>query len=119
MVLLGMASSLTSIDFGMTVNVLNVTPPTGTLMFQGLVLENLAPGGSCRVLQGCGGGDRHAAALCRTSYCWLRAWMTADKQQQGVPHQCSTIPAGCLLVLAVFMLQHTVHVRMFVHCITS
>lgn len=44
-ILLGMASALTSVDLEMVVNQLNVTPPTGTLVWQGLVLENLAPGG--------------------------------------------------------------------------
>jgi hypothetical protein len=45
-ILLGLASSLTSVDLGMVVNQLNVTPPMGTLLWQGLVLENLAPGRS-------------------------------------------------------------------------
>lgn len=42
--LLGMASALTSVDLGMVVNQLNVTSPYGKIYWQSLVLENLAPG---------------------------------------------------------------------------
>jgi hypothetical protein len=44
--LLGMVSAPTSVDMGMVVNQLNVTPPFGQITWQGLVLENLAPGES-------------------------------------------------------------------------
>lgn len=43
-VLLGMASALTSIDLAMMVNQLNVTLPYGSITWQSLTLENLAPG---------------------------------------------------------------------------
>jgi hypothetical protein len=42
--MLGMVSALTSVDLGMVVNQLNVTPPFGQITWQSLVLENLAPG---------------------------------------------------------------------------
>jgi len=44
-ILLGLASVVTSMDMGMVVNQVNVTGPNGTLVWQALVLENLAPGG--------------------------------------------------------------------------
>jgi len=43
-VLLGMASAVTSVDLAMMVNQLNVTLPRGRMYWQSLVLENLAPG---------------------------------------------------------------------------
>lgn len=43
-ILLGLASAVTSMDMGMVVNQVNVTGPNGTLVWQALVLENLAPG---------------------------------------------------------------------------
>jgi hypothetical protein len=46
--LYGMVSAPTSVDLGMVVNQLNVTLPHGQITWQGLVLENLAPG-QCRV----------------------------------------------------------------------
>jgi hypothetical protein len=42
--LLGMTSALVSVDLGMAVNTLNVTAPGAQLSWQGVVLENLAPG---------------------------------------------------------------------------
>lgn len=43
-VLLGLTSALVSVDLGMAVNTLNVTAPGAQLSWQGVVLENLAPG---------------------------------------------------------------------------
>jgi hypothetical protein len=57
-ILLGMMSAVTSVDFGMTVNVLNVTTPGAQLYWQGLVLENLAPGELSCLGRGGGGGAR-------------------------------------------------------------
>jgi hypothetical protein len=55
--LLGMVSAPTSVDMGMVVNQLNVTPPYGQITWQGLVLENLAPGeGVTRVIRKCDWG---------------------------------------------------------------
>jgi hypothetical protein len=55
-ILIGMTSAVTSVDLGMEVNILNVTSPGAQLHWQGLVLENLAPGEQFKAGTPGGGG---------------------------------------------------------------
>jgi len=76
-VMLGATSAVVSVDFGMSVNVLNVSQPEGQIFWQALVLENLAPGtllaclfASSRLYMAC--------STCHASSC------AAHKQHQRV-----------------------------------
>jgi hypothetical protein len=97
-VLLGMVSSLTSIDMGMVVNQLNVTLPYGKITWQSVVLENLAPGERVSWVSWCRCAGKHAYYHGADMFACFT--ITAHSER-GRCEICTSMPAARTLPAAI------------------